>query len=86
MHGIIPVDTTIQGVGIPLVSRCHCYNNSNVESIRHLFFDSDLATHVWNHFLIGVDIHFLIVYNVGTILELWSNKANHNFVDGLIYI
>lgn len=36
--------------GIQLVSRCECCNSPRLETINHLFFQSNMAQDVWKHF------------------------------------
>lgn len=46
----LPVDEKIQSKGIMLASKCAYCVAARVETIQHLFFESDLAKKVWRHF------------------------------------
>lgn len=54
----IPTDDRIQRCAIPIVSKCSCCTNPSMENAEHLFFQSEVAQHTWNHFatLFGIDI------------------------------
>uniref|UniRef100_A0A7N0V1C9 RNase H type-1 domain-containing protein n=1 Tax=Kalanchoe fedtschenkoi TaxID=63787 RepID=A0A7N0V1C9_KALFE len=47
LNNAIPVDTRIQGQGIPLCSKCRCCNLPVCETVDHLFITSDIARSVW---------------------------------------
>lgn len=52
LHKIVPVDTNIQKLGIPMVSKCNCCsNNHSKESEYHIFFESQLAKEVWGFYM-----------------------------------
>lgn len=46
----LPVDTRIQSRGINMASRCQCCEDTQEESIPHLFLRSQLAIDVWAYF------------------------------------
>ncbi|XP_012857064.1 PREDICTED: uncharacterized protein LOC105976340 [Erythranthe guttata] len=47
MHHALPVDQRIISRGIPIVSRCVCCQTPKQEDINHLFFNSEVASQVW---------------------------------------
>ncbi|XP_012842530.1 PREDICTED: uncharacterized protein LOC105962752 [Erythranthe guttata] len=50
IHHALPVDQRIISRGIPMVSRCVCCKNPHQEDVQHLFFQSEVAGQVWQHF------------------------------------
>ncbi|MQL76353.1 hypothetical protein Taro_008743 [Colocasia esculenta] len=48
VQNLVPVDGTIKETGVPLCSKCSCCVNSHQETVQHLFFSSEVASHIWN--------------------------------------
>jgi len=46
-HGALAVDDRIRKIGIPLVSRCNCYNQGKYEALNHVLFEGEVAAEVW---------------------------------------
>lgn len=46
----VPVDSAITKLKIPMVSRCSCCNDPNIESVDHLFANGELASTVLSFF------------------------------------
>lgn len=46
----IPVDESIQQLGIPIASKCHCCVSSKGESLDHVFCDGEGPRKVWDFF------------------------------------
>ncbi|XP_060182743.1 uncharacterized protein LOC132612645 [Lycium barbarum] len=42
----VPIDEVVASIGIPLVSKCCCCHNAQMETMNHLFLCGDLATKV----------------------------------------
>ena len=46
----LPLDDVLATHGFQLPSKCYCCQMSNIESLRHLFLEGDLADMVWRFF------------------------------------
>lgn len=47
----LPVDETIKGLGVPIVSKCECCVVPKVETLDHVLCDGEEARNVWNYFV-----------------------------------
>lgn len=50
VNGKLPLDFNLQQIGIQLASKCECCVDSKVESIDHLFVQSETAQKMWQYF------------------------------------
>ncbi|KAF5193181.1 Ribonuclease h domain [Thalictrum thalictroides] len=77
LHNALPVDLNIQACHMLMASKCTCCANPNLESINHLFYYSDLATHVWNHFM-ALTNHLPIS---SVLWEIWKARCSRKYDD-----
>ncbi|XP_060183224.1 uncharacterized protein LOC132613196 [Lycium barbarum] len=52
----VPIDEVVASIGIPLVSKCCCCHNAQIDTINHLFLCGDLAAKVWRYFNMGAGL------------------------------
>lgn len=52
----LPVDTEIQGLGIPLASKCTCCSTPHIESITHILITGAQASSTWSYFASALEV------------------------------
>lgn len=70
----LSVDAAIQNKGVMLASQCCCCSQPRIETLHHFFVSSDLASAIWNHFSLILQLpyqassirHFISVWLVNS--------------------
>ncbi|XP_060190382.1 uncharacterized protein LOC132619513 [Lycium barbarum] len=72
----VPVDEVVASIGIPLVSKCCCCHNAQMETINHLFLCGELATKVWRYCNMGAGLNMNCVQVKHAIRNWWEAKCH----------
>lgn len=75
LHNGIAVDQNIVKLGVRMASKCHCCSSPNIESRDHLLIRSELASIVWNHFSVILNLP-LAFQSVENLLLSWFDQAS----------
>ncbi|XP_060202283.1 uncharacterized protein LOC132630733 [Lycium barbarum] len=72
----VPIDEVVASIGIPLVSKCCCCQNAQIETINHMFLCGELATKVWRYFNMGAGLSMNCVQVKQAIRSWWEAKCH----------
>lgn len=73
MRHALQIDSRIIGKGIQIASKCHCCKNNSLETLSHLFLQSEIAREVWRCFgeIFWLPSNFI---SIGQALATWVPK------------
>lgn len=79
----LPFDDMISKLGTNIASRCFCCSVSQVESMQHVFVESETAKHIWRN--IGSPLGIIHPNApITAIFKNWWDAKTKNKIHGLV--
>ncbi|XP_070010003.1 uncharacterized protein [Nicotiana sylvestris] len=73
----LPFDDTINKFGNHIVSKCLCCRDHNCETLKHVFFDSEVAIRLWKFFGNPLGIQWYTDTIRGILTQWWQRKPKN---------
>lgn len=81
-HGVLPMDDNLK---IPMVSKCYCCDQGNMESTNHLLLHGKLARYVWSYFRDVFGLSNPSFYNVMSLFHYWAKQGKAQSMERMCY-